>query len=57
MISRVIKLVLVAVAVSATASARERLKPGETFRDCANCPEMVLIPAGMSRTDARAMLG
>ncbi len=46
MLSRVITLVLVAVAVSATAAAQERLKPGETFRDCPECPEMVVIPAG-----------
>ena len=44
--SRVITLVLVAAAVSATASAQDSLKPGETFRDCAECPEMVVIPAG-----------
>ncbi len=46
MLGRVIAAVLVALAVSATASAQERLKPGETFRDCAECPEMVVIPAG-----------
>ena len=54
MISRVITLVLVAMAVSVTASAQERLKLGETFRDCAGCPEIVDIPDGMSRTDAHA---
>ncbi len=43
---RIIGLVLVAVAVSATASAQERVKPGETFRDCVDCPKMVVIPAG-----------
>ncbi len=46
MLSRVITLVLVAIAVSAAASAQERVKPGETFRDCVDCPEMVVIPAG-----------
>ncbi len=46
MLRRIIGLVLVAVAVSAIASAQEHLKPGETFRDCADCPEMVVIPAG-----------
>ncbi len=46
MLGRVIGLVLVAMAVSATASAQERRKPGESFRDCAECPEMVVIPAG-----------
>ena len=46
MLGRVIAAVLVALAVSVTASAQERLKPGETFRDCADCPEMAVIPAG-----------
>ncbi len=46
MLGRVIAAVLVAVAVGATASVQERFKPGETFRDCPDCPEMVVIPAG-----------
>lgn len=29
-----------------TSIAQNSLKPGETFRDCADCPEMVVIPAG-----------
>ncbi len=36
MLSRVITLVLVAIAVSVTASAQDHLKPGETF--CPECP-------------------
>ncbi len=39
-------LAVIAVAVSATASSEERFRPGEIFRDCAECPEMVVIPAG-----------
>ena len=27
----------------------KRYKPGETFRDCADCPEMVVIPSGTFR--------
>lgn len=27
-------------------SAREKYQPGETFRDCGHCPEMVVVPAG-----------
>ncbi len=27
-------------------AARQRLQPGETFRDCATCPELVVVPAG-----------
>ncbi len=46
MLHRAIAAVVFTLAVSATASAQQRLKPGETFRDCAECPEMVVIPAG-----------
>ena len=49
MLGRVIGLVLVApppMGVGAMASAQEHRKPGATFRDCAECPEMVVIPAG-----------
>ena len=46
MLRRVIAAVLVAVVVSVTALAQERLKPGDTFRDCPECPEMVVVPAG-----------
>ena len=46
MLGRVIAAVVFTVAVSATASAQERLKPGKTFRDCPECPEMVVIRAG-----------
>ena len=28
------------------ARERERMKPGREFRDCAECPEMVVVPAG-----------
>jgi Novel STAND NTPase 1/Sulfatase-modifying factor enzyme 1/TIR domain len=30
-----------------TAQAEQALKPGDTFRECANCPEMVVVPAGI----------
>ena len=46
MLGRIIGLVLVTLAIAATASAQERFKPGATFRDCAECPEMVVISAG-----------
>ena len=26
--------------------AQDRTRPGETFRDCADCPEMVVVPGG-----------
>ena len=38
------------------ASAAEPLAPGATFRDCAVCPEMVVVPAGsfeMGSADGR----
>ena len=28
------------------ASAQDQLNPGDTFRDCADCPLMVVVPAG-----------
>ena len=41
----VIALVVIAVSIGSTA-AQQRLEPGQAFRDCAWCPEMVVIPAG-----------
>lgn len=38
-------LALIAVAVAATAAESPRA-PGAVFRDCDDCPEMVVIPAG-----------
>jgi formylglycine-generating enzyme required for sulfatase activity len=29
-----------------TAASAQSLKPGSSFRDCSNCPEMVVVPAG-----------
>ncbi len=46
MLARVITAVAIIIGAFSTASAQEHLKPGETFRDCAECPEMVVIPAG-----------
>ena len=44
------KLALLPIALlallSACIPAQERLKPGDTFRDCADCPLMVVVPAG-----------
>jgi formylglycine-generating enzyme required for sulfatase activity len=38
---------LLAIAMPAAADdAATNLKPGDTFRECRNCPEMVVIPAG-----------
>jgi formylglycine-generating enzyme required for sulfatase activity len=45
------------VSVSAlSAEAEQALKPGSTFKECANCPEMVVVPAGtfmMGSNDGR----
>ncbi len=41
----VVTSLLVILALVATAQADERT-PGKTFRDCDQCPEMVVIPAG-----------
>ena len=40
-----ILLVLLCLVICPRANA-QRLPPGTTFRDCLNCPEMVVIPAG-----------
>jgi formylglycine-generating enzyme required for sulfatase activity len=29
-----------------TAQVEQALKPGDTFKECANCPEMVVVPGG-----------
>lgn len=36
------------------AGAAEPLKAGDTFRDCRDCPEMVVIPAGTARLGSTA---
>jgi formylglycine-generating enzyme required for sulfatase activity len=33
-------------AAGPASAASDRLQPGEVFKDCAECPEMVVIPAG-----------
>ena len=35
-----------ALLLSISLAAQKRAKPGETFTDCADCPQMVVIPAG-----------
>ncbi len=45
MIERVILSWVVALVATASAE-RTSLKPGQVFRDCADCPEMVVIPSG-----------
>ena len=37
---------LAASVVFADPAQDRQYKPGETFKDCAECPEMVVIPAG-----------
>ena len=29
-----------------TTQAEQALKPGDTFKECASCPEMIVVPAG-----------
>jgi formylglycine-generating enzyme required for sulfatase activity len=45
MIAIFVALVLICLAPAARADDRV-LRPGDTFRDCEDCPEMVVIPAG-----------
>ena len=44
---------LTLLAAPATMSAETGVKPGATFRDCDNCPEMVVIPEGEFVMDRR----
>jgi len=37
------------VCISAPAAGEDRWKAGHVFRDCADCPEMVVVPAGSYR--------
>ena len=48
-------LVLLGCIMAAPASSGEARQPGDTFRDCAACPEMVVLPAGafVMGTDGR----
>lgn len=47
MSARLVALLLLSLLLTAPAAAVEPLPPpGERFRDCADCPEMVVVPAG-----------
>ena len=35
-----------ATLITVAATAQEKYKPGQTFKDCPDCPEMVVIPEG-----------
>jgi formylglycine-generating enzyme required for sulfatase activity len=39
-------LLMAVIGIVISASAQQKLKPGKTFRDCRDCPEMVVIPGG-----------
>ncbi len=39
-------LITTLLAISSFAQDKKDLKPGQTFKDCPDCPEMVMIPAG-----------
>ncbi len=43
---RICCAVLIASLVAGIANAADSAKPGSTFKDCATCPEMVVIPPG-----------
>ena len=40
------KLVFLYAAVAILALAQTQHKPGEKFKECRNCPEMIVVPAG-----------
>ena len=39
-------LIIAEILIAFPASAQKKLKPGQSFRDCPDCPEMVVIPGG-----------
>jgi formylglycine-generating enzyme required for sulfatase activity len=39
-------MVTFALGMTGRVDAQDKLKPGDTFRDCEGCPEMVVVPAG-----------
>lgn len=39
-------LIALLTATSADMANAQEIKPGQTFRDCPDCPEMVVVPAG-----------
>lgn len=41
-----ISLIVFSIFISISSSAQTDLKAGKTFRDCKDCPEMIVIPAG-----------
>ncbi len=41
-----ILFIIITITLSSFAQDKKDLKPGQTFKDCPSCPEMVVIPAG-----------
>jgi formylglycine-generating enzyme required for sulfatase activity len=39
-------LLIAAAIITIGVSAQNKFKPGQTFRDCTDCPEMIVIPGG-----------
>ena len=39
-------LIITLLAITSIAQDKKDLKPGQTFKDCKDCPEMVVRPAG-----------
>ncbi len=42
----VIPLLFLQIFYSPAASAADNLKPGQEFRDCSLCPQMIVVPKG-----------
>jgi formylglycine-generating enzyme required for sulfatase activity len=38
--------IFLSVLISITSYGQKKLTPGQTFRDCLTCPEMIVVPAG-----------
>jgi formylglycine-generating enzyme required for sulfatase activity len=41
-----LQVALLLAALAGTAAAAQTLRPGQAFRDCPECPELVVVPAG-----------
>ena len=53
-----IAFVLVLLFCVSEGRAGQSFKPGESFKDCAECPEMIVVPAAASRwARAKGTLG
>jgi len=46
-ISIIIAIIFCSILVTVKTSAQNNYKPGKSFKDCPDCPEMIVIPSGI----------